>query len=83
MIWQNKKKKTFIQNDEKKVKPKKISERKNSGENTKEKKLKNLDKKQISDKKTPDILLILGWLSEREGEQKTTSQKRVVTEKQQ
>lgn len=45
MIWQNKKKKTFIQNDEKKVKPKKISERKNSGENTKEKKPKNLDKK--------------------------------------
>lgn len=37
MIWRNKKK-TFIQNDEKKVKPKKISERKNSGENTKEKK---------------------------------------------
>lgn len=38
--WYGKtKKKTFIQNDEKKVKPKKISERKNSGENTKEKKL--------------------------------------------
>lgn len=78
------KKKTFIQNDEKKVKPKKkLANAKIQEKIQKKKKLKNLDKKQISDKKTPDILLILGWLSEREGEQKTTSQKRVVTEKQQ
>lgn len=67
----------------KKLNQKKLANVKIQEKIQKKKKLKNLDKKQISDKKTPDILLILGWLSEREGEQKTTSQKRVVTEKQQ
>lgn len=67
----------------KKLNQKKLANAKIQEKIQKKKKLKNLDKKQISDKKTPDILLILGWLNEREGEQKTTSQKRVVTEKQQ
>lgn len=50
MIWQNKKK-TFIQNDEKKVKPKKDQRTQKFRRKYKRKKLKNLDKKQISDKK--------------------------------
>lgn len=57
----------------KKLNQKKLANAKIQEKIQKKKKLKNLHKKQISDKKTPDILLILGWLSEREGEQKTTS----------
>lgn len=67
-----KKKDICIKKYEKKVKPKKISERKNSGEITKQTQ-KFRQKTNKVTKKKPDILLILGWLSEREGEQKKTS----------
>lgn len=60
----------------KKLNQKKLANAKIQEKIQKKKKLKNLDKKQISDKKTPDILLILGWLSERKGEQKKQQARR-------